>query len=183
VLGEGIGLSQDLLSLRLALGFFVFELALVVVLAKLGGAEAMSTSGLERAIFEPVNEVVEGAGGGSAEGLKASDVGQARGAAQVLGEAVQAAIAQHQHQQQGAEHRDRVVGGAAPRRGRVEAVKVGGQGIEVDAEQEPGGQQPFRAQRARAATKPLSELLAQSLLVVRVWYSFIGFHRSSLCGC
>jgi hypothetical protein len=52
----------------------------------------MSTGGLERAIFEPVNEVIEGAGRGRAEGFKASDVGQARGAAQVLGEAVNAAI-------------------------------------------------------------------------------------------
>ena len=123
-------------------------------LALAAGPDAMGTRRGIRAVFEAVDKGVEGPDRGRLERGEASDLREARMGAQVVGPLRQTFIVEQQHEQEGPEHTDGVVGrptagawgiecrvagdGQGPDRGggarvRPRATAQGGDGIDDGA--------------------------------------------------
>jgi hypothetical protein len=126
----------------LALGLFVFEVAPVAAFALSPGAGAVGTGRRRGAVLESVNKVIEGGGGRGVEGLEAGDMRQAGMAPEVAGPLGHTFVVQQEHQEQGAQHAEGVVGRPAAWTWGVEGLQEGAGRVEIEAQQDQGGLLP-----------------------------------------
>ena len=106
---DGIGLAGIGVFGSMALGFFRGEVAPVPAFSVPAGAHTVGTRRCIGAVFEAVNEIIEGGGRRGVEGGKASDLGQAGMASQIVGPLGNAFIVELEHQEEGAQHTEGVI--------------------------------------------------------------------------
>ena len=117
----------------------------------------MRTLGLEGAVFESVDEEIEGAGGGGLIGLEAGHAGESGLASEVFGELIDAGLFEQGHEDQGTQHGDGIEGGATSGVRGIEAVKHLGERIEIELEQHQSGLEKLRGEASRLAFLPFVE--------------------------
>ena len=111
LLSDGVTVLENALSLDFFFRAFLVEIAAVFAVSFLSGQDPMRTLGLEGAVFESVDEEIEGAGGGGLIGLEAGHAGESGLASEVFGESINAGLFEQGHEDQGTQHGDGIEGG------------------------------------------------------------------------
>jgi hypothetical protein len=125
-----------------ALRFFLLEVAPVAAFPLAAVAHAVRRERRIGAVFETVDNVIEGAHGRGVEGFKASNLGEAWMSPQVTGPPGLAFIVEQQHQKQGSQHAEGIIGGPAAGAWGIEGVEQGLCRIEVEPQEDQGGVAP-----------------------------------------
>jgi hypothetical protein len=165
-LGDGVGLGGIASLGGLPLGLFVLQVAPMAALALRTGADVRGTRRRIRTIFEPVNKGREGADGGCLEGRKAGDLRQARMSTQVVGPLRETFGVPQEHQEEGPEHTERVIGRPSTRARSIERTQEGAGGVQIEAQEHERGFVPGLGQGAGLAAQPALERLGQGLAIL-----------------
>jgi len=159
--GHGIGL-RSLLGLRsVSVGLFLREVAPMTALALAAGAEVMRTRRAIGAIFEAVDKGGESLDRWRLEEGKARDWCKARMGTQVVSPLGETLVVEEQHEQEGPEHTDGVVGRPTAGAWSIECAEQGPGGVQVEPEEHEGSLMPRLGEPARLATQPDGELGGQ----------------------
>ena len=144
-------------------------------LSELTGSDAMGTGGLVGAIFESVEEEVEGADRGGVEGVKASDASESGGMAEGLGPSGDGLFSHQEHEEESTEDADGIPGFSTSGGGGVEGSEEGSGRFEVESEEGECGLKPLVGEVARPSPKPSDQVVGEGLDVV----GMVGGHRDS----
>lgn len=116
-------------------------------------------------VLDPVDKQIEGSDRRCALWIKAGDLCQARFLSEVGGECCDLVLSERHHQEQRAEHDDRIKRRTAARRWGVERFQGRFEWIQIQAEQKQCGGSPLGIEPARLSFFPLGKALRERFLV------------------
>jgi len=162
LLGEAFGHGVRLRGITglsgMPLGLLLLEVTPMAPLAQAAGADAMGTRRRRGAIFETVDEGIQGPNRRCLERREARELRKARMGAQVVGPLGETFVVEEQHAEEGPEHTDGVVRRPAAGAGGVERPQKRASGVQIEAQQYEGGLVPGLGQAAGLAAQPTLEL-------------------------
>jgi len=135
LLGDRVVLYAVLLGIKVSLLLLGGEMTSVLAFSQRAGTDAVLARLLVGTVFESVEEEIEGPYGRGVVGWEACDMCQSGGMSEGVGEAGDAVFSEQEHQEEGAEHPDRVSGCASPRIGGVEGLEGGSCRFQVKVEE------------------------------------------------
>jgi len=146
LLGEAFGHGVRLRGITgvggVPLGLLLLEMAPMAALALAAGLDAVGTRWGIGTVFQPVNKGVEGADSGRLEGREASHLCETWMGAQVMGPLWQTFVVEQEHEQEGPEDTDRVVGRPTAWAWGIECAEQGTRRVQIEPEEHECGLVP-----------------------------------------
>ena len=158
MMGDRITLSENRFAMSFLVGFLILEVAKSRALARLRGVDLVRARGRERAVFQAVDERIEGATSRSLAKRKASHNSKAFFAAKMFSEFRNGREAEQRHKQEGTEHADGVNRRATSGRRAIERSKHWPDGVEVQRQEDQSGLKPKGIEATRMTLEPASQV-------------------------
>jgi len=140
------------------LRLFQLEVAPMAALAQPTGAPTVRAGRGIRPIFQAVNKGIKGTDRRRFEGRKASDLCEARRGAEVMRPLRETFVVQQEHQEEGPEYADGVVGRPSSRARGIERAQEGAGGVQIETQEHAHGFVPGPGEATGLAAPPAVEL-------------------------